>query len=92
MAASRVHLLISGRVQGVAFRHSTKDEADRLGLVGWVRNLDDGRVEALGEGPRETLEQFVAWCHRGPRSARVTGVAVTWSDPTGEHASFAVRR
>lgn len=91
MAASRVHLLISGRVQGVAFRHSTKAEADVLGLSGWVRNLDDGRVEALAEGPRETLETFVAWCHRGPPSARVAGVAVTWSDATGEHASFAVR-
>jgi len=92
MKASRVHLLISGRVQGVAYRQNTKDEADRLGLSGWVRNLDDGRVEALAEGPRDVLEQFIAWCRRGPPYARVTDVAATWSDATGEHTSFAVRR
>ena len=92
MAASRVRLLIRGRVQGVSYRQSAKDEAVRLGLSGWVQNLDDGRVEALAEGPRETLEAFVAWCRTGPPFAKVTDVATTWSDPTGEHAGFAVRR
>lgn len=92
MGAARVHLLVTGRVQGVAFRLSTKDEAERLGLAGWVRNLRDGRVEAVAEGPREALEQLVAWCRRGPPSANVTDVSATWIEATGEFAGFSVRR
>lgn len=79
-------------MQGVAYRLSAKDEADRLGLDGWVRNLPDGRVEAMAQGPRETVEAFVAWCRKGPPHARVTDVAVTWSDTTEALAGFGVRR
>ncbi len=73
----RVHLLVSGRVQGVAFRAYTVDEARRLGVRGWVRNLADGRVEAL-----------VAWCRRGPPAARVEGVEAAWSAHAGDLGPF----
>lgn len=88
----RVHLLVSGTVQGVSYRWSTKEEATRLGLTGWVRNLADGRVEAIAEGERDVLEKLVEWCRRGPPSARVTDVAATWSDATGEWIRFTVQR
>ena len=87
----RAEALISGRVQGVWFRGSTVSEARRLGLVGWVRNLPDGRVQALFEGPEQKVRTAVSWCHEGPRSARVDSVAVTWRDATGEFAGFDVR-
>lgn len=87
----RVHLLITGRVQGVWYRASTRAEAERLGLVGWVRNLADGRVEAMAEGERETLEQLVAWCRRGPRLASVRDVELTWDDADGTFETFNVR-
>ena len=72
--AIRAHLRIEGRVQGVSFRQSTRDEADRLGVKGWVRNLPDGAVEAVLEGEPEAVEALVAWCHRGPRLAEVLRV------------------
>ena len=68
---ARVHLLVSGRVQGVAFRASAVDEARSLGLRGWVRNLPDGRVEAEAEGERARLLDLARWCERGPPAARV---------------------
>lgn len=92
MTVSRVHLYVSGRVQGVFFRQSTKQEADRLGLAGWVRNLDDGRVEAMAQGPREALDAFVAWCRKGPTHAKVTDVAIEWSEASEELVAFTVRR
>ena len=63
---ARVHVWISGRVQGVGFRFATCEQAERLGLGGWVRNLGDGRVEAVFEGPAAEVAQAVAWCRRGP--------------------------
>ncbi len=84
----RVRLLVSGRVQGVAFRQSTVDEARRLGVAGWVKNLPDGRVEAVVEGERSRVEALVAWCRRGPRLARVDGVAVTPEEPRGDAGPF----
>lgn len=89
---SRVHLVITGRVQGVWYRASARNEGERLGLTGFVTNRDDGGVEVIAEGPRETLEAFVAWCRRGPPAARVDDVRAEWSDGTGEFAAFAVRR
>ena len=89
-AKSRVHLVITGRVQGVAFRYSTMRKAEKLGVTGWVRNLPDGRVEAVAEGPRETLERFVAWCGKGPSWGRVDGVEATWHPASGEFAAFRV--
>jgi acylphosphatase len=85
------HLVISGRVQGVGFRASTAEEAERLGLVGWVRNLPDGRVEAAVEGERAQAEAFVAWCRVGPRLAHVEQVEVTWEKARGNFAGFDIR-
>ena len=88
----RVQLRIKGRVQGVFFRQSTKEQADQLGVSGWVRNLDDGDVEALIEGPAENVEALVRWCHTGPPSARVEWVDRTEAPFTGEFSAFVVRR
>lgn len=71
---TRVHVLVSGKVQGVWFRESTRQEAERLGVAGWVRNLPDGRVEALFTGPPAAVDEIVDWCHRGPPAAQVAGV------------------
>ena len=72
-----VRLVITGKVQGVFFRARAKEEADRLGIRGWVKNRDDGTVEIVAEGIPGTLEQFVDWCGRGPPEASVTGVERT---------------
>jgi acylphosphatase len=75
------HLLVTGRVQGVGFREATRAEAERLGLSGWVRNLADGRVEAVATGPDPAVTALVAWCARGSPSARVEGVfQEAWPD------------
>jgi acylphosphatase len=70
----RVRLLISGRVQGVCFRAYTREEACRLGLKGWVRNLPDGRVEVLAQGDPSKVGMLESWCRRGPPYARVRSV------------------
>jgi acylphosphatase len=86
--AARARILVSGIVQGVAYRQSTVWEAERLDLAGWVRNLPDGRVEALAEGPRQRVEALVAWCWRGPPAARVSKVEVTWEPAVGDLVGF----
>ena len=85
---ARAHVIISGRVQGVAFRIATVEEAKRLGVDGWVRNLRDGRVEALVEGERSKVEALVAWCHHGPPPARVMDVQVSWEPAQGGLGPF----
>jgi acylphosphatase len=75
--------LISGQVQGVFFRHETRLRAREKGLSGWVRNLPDGRVEAIFEGPDEAVEEMVRWCRRGPGGAEVGRVDVRREDPEG---------
>ncbi|MFB6076212.1 MAG: acylphosphatase [Candidatus Aenigmatarchaeota archaeon] len=75
-----VHVFISGRVQGVAFRASTRKKAKKLGLNGWVRNLSDGRVEAVFEGDKNKIEKIIQWCNHGPNIAEVTNVEVFWKD------------
>ncbi len=87
----RVHLVLSGRVQGVAFRASTVDEALRFGVSGWVRNLPDGRVEVEAEGPRAAVEGLVAWCRRGPPAARVDHVDAHWLPFEGRLGRFTAR-
>lgn len=80
---TRVHVFVEGRVQGVWYRDSTRREAERLGLAGWVRNLRDGRVEAVFEGPAEKVASAVAWCARGPEHALVTHVDSEPEQPEG---------
>ena len=92
MATMRVHLFISGRVQGVFFRSSTREEARKLKLTGWVKNLPDGRVEAVVEGEEENVKAMIAWCRSGPPYAAVKDVSVAFEACRGEHADFAVRQ
>ncbi len=87
---ARVHVLIAGRVQGVFFRAYTRDEARSLGLKGWVRNLPDGRVEALFEGERRAVDDMLAWCRQGPPYAYVHKVEEDWQPYQGDLADFRV--
>jgi acylphosphatase len=86
-AVVRVHIVVSGRVQGVGFRYSTVAEGRRLGLRGWARNAADGAVEIVAEGDARSVRALIDWCHDGPPSARVTGVQQSeWpgDEPLGE--------
>jgi acylphosphatase len=83
-ARSRAHVFVRGSVQGVWFRESCRAEAAALGVGGWVRNLADGRVEAVFEGPDPAVVRMVAWCREGPPRARVDDVEVQLEAPTGE--------
>jgi acylphosphatase len=87
----QLHLLIGGIVQGVGFRFFVERTARRLGLRGWVRNLTDGRVEVLAEGPREALESLAAACQRGPMGATVSEVQAEWREATGAMRDFEIR-
>ncbi|MFC7175881.1 acylphosphatase [Halosegnis marinus] len=87
----RAHVLVSGRVQGVYYRANTRDAARERGVAGWVRNLDDGRVEAVFEGPRADVEATVEWCHTGSPAARVEDVTAEYGDPEGLDG-FEIRR
>lgn len=89
---SRAELTISGRVQGVFYRASAQDEALRLGLTGEVRNAPGGEVEAVVEGERQKVEEFIAWCRRGPPAARVDQVKVRWGTASGTYQGFRVTR
>jgi acylphosphatase len=81
---------VAGRVQGVWFRESCRDRALAAGVAGWVRNLDDGRVEVVLEGPPAAVDEVVAWCRQGPPRARVDRVDVVDEEPVGERG-FRVR-
>ncbi len=91
MERIHAHTLISGHVQGVGYRFSTRDAATRLGLQGWVRNLPDGRVEAVFEGDRNQIEKMLRWCYQGPPGARVQDVKVGYAAPEGLRG-FEIRR
>ena len=86
----RAHIFVSGRVQGVFFRDHTQRWASSLGLTGWVRNLYDGRVEAVVEGEGEKIEELVAKLRQGPPMADVTNLALTWENSTGEFEGFRI--
>ena len=88
---ARLHLMISGRVQGVGFRFSAHDEARKLGLSGWVRNRAGGEVELVAEGDLDKLRILAAWAHLGPPSSHVTTVSETYTDFSGEFVEFRVR-
>ncbi|GAB6877855.1 acylphosphatase [Halorubrum gandharaense] len=79
----RAHVFVSGRVQGVYYRATTRDTAREAGVDGWVRNLDDGRVEAVFEGPPDAVEELVTWCKTGSPAAEVDDVSVEREEPEG---------
>ncbi|SDN11823.1 acylphosphatase [Actinomyces ruminicola] len=84
-----IHAVVSGRVQGVGFRWSCMEEGERLGLVGEVRNLDDGDVEVLAQGPADDVARMIAWLYHGPRWANVASVHVTDMKPGSlRHRAF----
>ena len=87
----RAHIFVTGKVQGVFFRVSTRSEAIKLNVDGWVRNVSDGRVEALFEGKRENVEQLIEFCRVGPRAANVLRTDVRWGKFVGEFNGFAVK-
>lgn len=89
---ARIHAFVSGRVQGVFYRKNTEEQARSLGLTGWVRNLDDGRVEVLAEGSKDKLERLLEWCHKGPAKARVDSVDHVWEDAKDEFTAFSVKK
>jgi acylphosphatase len=91
MSMKRVHLFVSGRVQGVFFRASTRDTARHLGLTGWVRNLPDGRVEGLFEGDEEALRHLLEWCRSGPAGAAPEKLEFEWKGYGGEFRDFRIR-
>jgi acylphosphatase len=88
---ARVHVFVSGRVQGVFFRSETKHEAESRDVKGWVRNLSDGRVEAVFEGEEETVKALVEFCRRGPLGAIVANVDLAWENYTGEFDDFKMK-
>lgn len=87
----RAHVYIKGRVQGVFFRATTRKKAEDNGVTGWVKNLPDGRVEAVFEGEEEKIEKMIDFCHKGPNSARVEDVEVEWEDYRGNFSGFEVK-
>lgn len=77
------HVFVSGQVQGVFYRSETAKAAQKLGVAGWVRNLPDGRVEAVFEGPQAAVETMVRWCHQGSPAASVSNVEVNYGQLEG---------
>jgi acylphosphatase len=88
---ARAHLLITGIVQGVGYRWSCRRAAQGIGVTGWVRNLPDGRVEAVAQGTREQVEQLIKWCYRGPEEARVSDIAVAYEEAAETFQDFGIR-
>lgn len=92
MPEVRAVVLITGRVQGVWFRQSTKQTADKFGVTGWVRNNPDRSVEAIFEGSRNAVQAVLDWCNHGPEMALVNHVEIDWQPATGEFEQFRVIR
>lgn len=88
----RAHVFIEGGVQGIGYRYWTRKNAQSLELTGWARNLTDGRVEAVFEGSKATVEEMVAKCRKGPRIAGVKHIDVNWEKATGEFGAFEITR
>jgi acylphosphatase len=88
----QIHVIISGRVQGVWFRASTKEKAEQLGLTGWVMNTRDGKVEAVFEGEENFLQEMLSWCHQGPPHSRVENVEIKKQSPkSNDFNDFSIR-
>ena len=88
---ARAHVFVSGSVQGVFFRLKTKHNAHRYNVKGWVRNLPDGRIEAIFEGKKEAVKALIEFCKHGPPSAIVTNVNLTWETYTGNFDRFKIK-
>jgi acylphosphatase len=88
---TNIHVIISGRVQGVWFRANTKQKAEILGLTGWVRNTADGDVEAVFEGDEKYVKEMLDWCHHGPPFAKVENIIVKNQEPTNSYTNFSIR-
>ena len=91
MVQKRIHIFVTGRVQGVFFRQSTKVMAIKNNVKGWVRNLDDGRVEIIGEGEIQDIENLIQWCKTGPANSRVDEFELSEENVTDEFENFEVR-
>ena len=87
----RVHVYISGRVQGVFFRAKTQSTAKSFNLAGWARNMADGRVEAVFEGDNANIDKMIAWCHIGPPASRVEEILTEEEPYTGEFRDFSIK-
>jgi len=88
---SNIHVFITGRVQGVWFRASTKQKAEQLGITGWVRNTTDGRVEAIFEGEESSIKDMIEWCHHGPPHAKIEKVEKKDQNPTNGFDGFSIK-
>lgn len=86
----QAHVLVEGRVQGVFFRQTTSFEARKRSVKGWVRNLLDGRVEAIFEGEKEKVDEMISFCKRGPVGARVSRIKIVWEDATCKYQDFKI--
>lgn len=91
MANEQRHLLVEGHVQGVSFRAYTEKKASELGLEGYVRNLTDGRVEVVAEGPEDRLRELEDWCWQGPPAANVSLVRAETRPASGDFSGFVIR-
>lgn len=87
----RVRIIVTGRVQGVFFRAHTRDKARKLGLNGWVRNLDSDKVEIIAEGPEKEIAELIGFCKKGPEIARVDDVKVKLEEPKKDLGPFSIR-
>jgi len=85
------HVLVSGIVQGVFFRANTAEKAKELSLLGWVKNLPDGRVEAVFEGEKEKIEEIIDWLKSHPGMSKVEKVEVDWQEAKGDFENFEIR-
>jgi acylphosphatase len=88
----QIQAIVQGLVQGVGFRYATQKEALRLGLTGYVRNVPDGTVEIVAEGPEEQVMALMQWAHQGPPAAQVIGVETCDRPPTGRFSTFSIER
>ena len=87
----QAHIIISGKVQGVFYRASTRDKALRIGVTGWVKNIPGGNVEAVFQGEKNKVMQMIEWCKKGPAYSKVDDVSVTWEELKEEFETFEVR-
>jgi acylphosphatase len=91
MTKKRIHIIVSGRVQGVFYRLSTKRKAKILNLTGWVKNLPDRTVEIIAEGEEDNLRKLLVWCRKGSLIARVDDMKTEWKEFKGEFEYFSIR-